>query len=58
MMATRVASQNQREEALKAFRLFDDADAGRITFTNLRRIAHELGAQFDEQELQVCPTRR
>ena len=52
-MAARVAAQEQQEEALKMFRLFDIDATGHLTYTDLRRVAHDLNAEFDEAELQV-----
>ena len=52
-MAARVAAQEQQEEALKMFRLFDIDATGRLTYTDVRRVAHDLSAEFDEAELQV-----
>ena len=37
----------------QAFKLFDDDEAGQITFTNLRRVAKELGENLTDEELQV-----
>lgn len=52
-MASRVASQEQQEEALKMFRLFDIDATGRLTYTDVRRVARDLSAEFDETEMQV-----
>ena len=43
MMTAKMAERDPREEILKAFRLFDDEESGKITFKNLKRVAKELG---------------
>ena len=59
--SSRAQSQkDSREEILKAFRLFDDDETGKITFRNLKRVAKELGENMTDEELQVrdnwhCP---
>lgn len=39
------------EEAIKAFRLFDEDNTGRISLRNLKKIARELGESLTEEEL-------
>lgn len=48
-----MADKDSREEIIKAFKLFDDNCTGKITFSNLKRIAQELGENIADEELQV-----
>ncbi|CAL7946217.1 unnamed protein product [Xylocopa violacea] len=52
LMSTKMLEKDTKEEVLKAFRLFDDDNTGKITFKNLKRIARELGENLTDEELQ------
>lgn len=52
LMGKKMSERDSREEMLKAFRLFDDDETGRISFRNLKRVAMELGENMTDAELQ------
>merc|ERR1712075_28026 len=52
MMTAKMSEKDSKEQILKAFRLFDDDDTGKITFRNLKRVAKELGENMTDEELQ------
>lgn len=52
MMTSKMGERDSREEILKAFRLFDDDETGKITLKNLRRVAKEIGENMTDEELQ------
>lgn len=52
MMTVKMADRDPREEMLKAFRLFDDDETGRISFKNLKRVVKELGENMTDEEIQ------
>ncbi|VDP89645.1 unnamed protein product, partial [Echinostoma caproni] len=52
MMAVKMQDKDAKEEILKAFKLFDDDETGKISFKNLKRVAKELGENLTDEELQ------
>merc|ERR1711998_741734 len=52
MLTAKMGEKDSREEIIKAFRLFDDDETGRISFKNLKRVARELGETMTDEELQ------
>ena len=53
LMSTKMSEKDTKEVILKAFKLFDDDDTGRISFNNLKRVANEHGEHLTDEELQV-----
>ena len=52
VMTPKMYARDPKEEAVKAFRLFDDDETGTISLKNLRRVAKELGENMTDEELQ------
>ncbi len=52
LMSEKIADKGAREEILKAFRLFDDDQTGKISFKNLKRVAVDLGETLTDEELR------
>ncbi|KAF0877685.1 CETN4 protein, partial [Crocuta crocuta] len=51
-LAIMTVKMSEKEEILKAFKLFDDDDTGSITLNDIKRVAKELGENLTDDELQ------
>ncbi|KAI9007058.1 Centrin-1 [Gaertneriomyces sp. JEL0708] len=52
LMTSKMAEKDTKEDLMKAFRLIDDDETGKISFQNLKRVAKELGENLTDEELQ------
>merc|ERR1712138_124059 len=51
MMERKILDKDQKDDLLKAFKLIDDDDTGKISLKNLKRVAKELGETMSEDDL-------
>ncbi|CAL8101851.1 unnamed protein product [Calicophoron daubneyi] len=48
-----ILDRDPTTELIRAFKLFDDDDSGKITYRNLKKVARELGETLSDQELRA-----
>ncbi|OAV99314.1 hypothetical protein PTTG_04595 [Puccinia triticina 1-1 BBBD Race 1] len=53
VMTEKIQARDPREEILRAFKLFDTDNTGKISLRDLRKISKELGENLDEEELSA-----
>jgi hypothetical protein len=63
MMTAKMGGADTKEDVLKVFGMFDEANTGKIDLKSLKRVAKELGENLTDDELSVrtcpaCPDRR
>jgi centrin-1 len=52
MMTVKMRERDSKEEAFRAFRLFDDDESGSVTLKDLKRVAEGLNESMTDEELQ------
>ncbi|XP_032487843.1 LOW QUALITY PROTEIN: centrin-4-like [Phocoena sinus] len=52
IMSVKMSEKDEKEEILKAFKLFDDDNTGSISLNNIKGVAKELGENLTDDELQ------
>lgn len=52
LMSQKMSEKDTKDEILKAFKLFDHDENGKIGFKDLERVAKELGENLTDEELQ------
>ena len=53
MMTQKILNRDPKDEILKAFRLLDDDETGKIFFKNLKRVVKELGERMTDEEQEM-----
>lgn len=52
MMTAKIGERDTKEELMKAFRIIDQDNNGKISAQDIQRIAKELGENFTDREIQ------
>ncbi|MED6135643.1 putative calcium-binding protein cml13 [Stylosanthes scabra] len=52
MMTAKIGERDSKEELMKAFQIIDQDKNGKISVSNIKSIAKELGERFTDREIQ------
>merc|ERR1711934_1304078 len=52
LMSGKMGGKDAKDDIIKAFKLFDEDETGKVSFKNLKRVAKELGESMGDDELQ------
>merc|ERR1712072_117023 len=52
LMGGKMSDKDMKDDMIKAFKLFDSDNAGKVSFKNLKAVAKELGESMSKEELQ------
>ncbi|KAG2719821.1 hypothetical protein I3843_02G004900 [Carya illinoinensis] len=52
MMTAKIGERDTKEELMKAFRIIDQDKNGKISVSDIKRIAKELGENFTDKDIQ------
>ncbi|PKI50139.1 hypothetical protein CRG98_029463 [Punica granatum] len=52
MMTAKIGERDTKEELMKAFRILDQDNNGKISAVDIKRISKELGESFTDREIQ------
>ncbi|XP_043711073.1 caltractin-like [Telopea speciosissima] len=52
MMNAKIGERDTKEELMKAFRIIDQDNNGKISASDIQRIAKDLGEKFSDREIQ------
>ena len=51
IMTNKIQNRDPIDEIIKAFKLFDEDNSGKVSLRNLKRVARELGETLTDDEL-------
>merc|ERR1712070_799957 len=52
LMGGKMSEKDMKDDMIKAFKLFDTENSGKVSFKNLQAVAKELGESMSDEELK------